>query len=237
MGKLTDYGFTGKIGDLIYSRVGDSIIVRTAPTKMRQTEATKKRSAEFGRASRIGKNLRMQLKPVIFFPSDNKMHTRLISALLLWLRKSYEAGTPCTDIRFIKGFQFTEGDAISARWRVHLEVSQPKDGLLELKIPAFVPIKKMDAPPGTMSVKCDIAVACFNMESGKPGDGISTSICYDYNEVEEPERIVPLPVTTTPGSLIVTAICLQFLVTSMMDLEQMKKKRFIVSEVVSAMYV
>jgi hypothetical protein len=94
----------------------------------------------------------------------------------------------------------------------------------------------MGAPIGTIKVKCDIAVASLNMESGEPGDGISTSIYYDYNQVEVAQRIVPLPVTTTPGSLVVTAICLQFFVTSTMDLEQMKEKGFITSEVLRAMY-
>src|SRR6185312_11340622 len=108
MGKQIDYWFSGKIGGLIYSKVGDSTIIRSAPQNIRQTDGTKKRSTEFGRASRAGKNLRMLLKPVILFPSDNKMQTRLISVLLLWLRKSYEAGTPCTEVRFINGFQFTE---------------------------------------------------------------------------------------------------------------------------------
>ena len=236
MGKQIDYGFSGKIGGLIYSKVGDSTIVRSAPQNIRQTDGTKKRATEFGRASRAGKNLRMLLKPVILFPSDIKMQTRLVSALLLWLHKSYEAGTPCAEVRFINGFQFTEGYTIKERWHVALEVSQPKEGLLELKIPAFVPMKKMSAPIGTIKVKCDIAVAGFNMESGEPGDGISTSIFYDFNEVEVAQRIVPLPVTTTPGSLVVTAICLQFMITSIMDLEQMKEKGFIASQVVSAMY-
>jgi hypothetical protein len=236
MGKLSEFGFTGKIGGLVYSRVGDSTIVRSAPQNIRQTEATKKRAGEFGRASKAGKSLRMQLKPVILFPSDNKMQTRLVSTLLLWLRKSYSPGTPCTEVPFISRFQFIEGHTIRERWNIVLGVSNPDSGLIELKIPAFVPRKKMNAPAGTISAKCDIGVASFHVESGMPGDGNSVSIYYDYDDEEVPERIVSLPVTTTPGSLVVTAICLQFLLPSMMDLEQMKKKGFISSEVVSSMY-
>jgi len=236
MGKLSEFGFTGKIGGLVYSRVGDSTIVRSASQNIQQTEATKKRASEFGRASKVGKSLRMQLKPVILFPSDNKMQTRLVSTLLLWLRKSYAAGTPCVEVPFISRFQFIEGHTIRERWNIHLKVSNPTSGVMELKIPAFVPRKKMNAPTGTATVKCDIAVASFDMESGTPVDDSSTSIYYDYNDAEVPERIVPLPVTTTPGCLVVTAICLQFLLSSIMDLEQMKKKGFITSEVVSSMY-
>jgi hypothetical protein len=95
MGKLIDFGFSGKIGGLIYSKVGDSTIIRSAPRKIKQTDGTKECSTEFGRASRTGKNLRMLLKPVILFPKDSEMHGRLVSTLLLWLRKSYEAGMPC----------------------------------------------------------------------------------------------------------------------------------------------
>lgn len=72
---------TGRIQNLIFYKVGDKYYARTAPARVRQTKATKKRASEFGKASRVGKSLRQQLLSVIPFPADNKMQTRLVSAL------------------------------------------------------------------------------------------------------------------------------------------------------------
>src|SRR5665213_890483 len=187
---------TGRIRDLILYKIGDKYYARTAPGKVKQTKATKKRATEFGKASRIGGCLRQQLLVVIPFPGDNKMQTRLVSVLFQWLRSGYDPSKSCAPVPFISNFQFTEGATITERWRVALEVTNPEPGLLELKIPSFVPSRSISAPAGTVSVKCHIAVAGCNLESGVATGGTSTSIFYDYNEAEVPGQTVMLPAPT-----------------------------------------
>lgn len=61
--------------------------------------------------------LRQQLLPVIPFPVDYKMQTRLVSALFQWLRSGYDPIQPCDDVPLVNNFQFAEGyqnDSISA---------------------------------------------------------------------------------------------------------------------------
>ena len=112
---------TGRIKNLICYKVGDKYYTRTAPGKVKQTKATKKRATEFGKASGMGKCMRQQLLPVIPFPADNKMQTRLVSVLFQWLRAGYDPGQPCNDVSFIKDFQFTEGYSIKERWMIPLQ--------------------------------------------------------------------------------------------------------------------
>jgi len=228
---------TGRIKDLILYKVGDKYYARTAPGKVNQTKATKKRATEFGKASRIGGCMRQQLFPVIPFPGDNKMQTRLVSALFQWLRLGYDPSKSCARVPFISNFQFTEGSTITERWRVAVEVTNPESGLLELKIPSFVPSKSMSAPPGTTSVKCHIAAAGCNVESGVATGGFSTIIFYEYNEAEVQEQTVTLPVPTPAGSLVVTAVSLEYNFIKNDHLEKTKNKAFMPSGVVSAVYL
>ena len=228
---------TGRIKDLILYKVGDKYYARTAPGKVKQTKATKKRATEFGKASRIGGCLRQQLLAVIPFPGDNKMQTRLVSVLFQWLRSGYDPSKSCAPVPFISNFQFTEGATITERWRVALEVTNPESGLLELKIPSFVPSRSISAPAGTVSVKCHIAVAGCNAESGVATGGFSTSIFYNYNEAEVPEQTVMLPAPTPAGSLLVTAVSLEYNFQKNGHLEKTKNKAFMPSGVVSAMYL
>jgi hypothetical protein len=171
---------TGGIDNLIFYKVGNKYYTRTAPVKVKQTKATKKRAGEFGKASTIGKCLRQQLLPVIPFPADNKMQTRLVSALFQWLRSGYDPVQPCNDVLFANNFQFTQGYTITERWMIPLQVSNPEVGIMDLKIPAFLPIKATSVPAGTVSVQCNIAVAGYDVESGVATGNISTSILYDY---------------------------------------------------------
>lgn len=227
---------TGRIQNLIHYKRGDKYYVRTAPFKVKQTKATKKRATEFGKASRAGRNLRRQLLPVIPFPADNKMQTRLVSALFQWLRSAYDPVKPSNIVPFVNNFQFTEGYGITERWRVALQVMNPEVGKLELKIGAFVPVKSISAPAGTVSVKCNIAVAGCDVESGVPTGGISTSIVYPYNESEMPEQIVSLGVTTPAGALVVMAISFEYHFLKNEHLTKTQNKAFMPSGVVSAMY-
>src|SRR5574338_763320 len=101
---------TGRIQNIVFYKRGDKYYARSVPGRIRQTKATKKRATEFGRASRAGKVLRQQLLPVIPFPADNKMQTRLVSAIFKYLQSPQaEAPGSSSDLPFITGFQFTTG--------------------------------------------------------------------------------------------------------------------------------
>ena len=113
---------TGKIGNIIFYKRGDKYYARSVAGHTRQTKATKKRATEFGKASRAGKILRQQLLPVIPFPADKKMQTRLVSDLFSWLRSGFDPGQPCDPVLFLNNFRFTESDTIAERWRVSLDV-------------------------------------------------------------------------------------------------------------------
>ena len=148
---------TGRIQNIVFYKRGDKYYARSVSGGIKQTKATKKRATEFGKAATAGKILRQQLLPVIPFPADNKMQTRLVSDLFSWLRSGFDLEQPCDPVPFLNDFSFTESDTIAERWRVSLEITKAADGMLQMKIPSFVPAKNLLAPAGTVLVKCHIA--------------------------------------------------------------------------------
>lgn len=231
-----DVQLTGRIQNLIFYKRGDKYYVRTVPVKVKQTKATKKRATEFGKASRIGKGLRQQLLPAIPFPADNKMQTRLVSALFQWLRSGYDAAQPGDEVPFVNNFPFTEGYSVRERWNVALKVTKPEEGLLQVTIPAFVPVKSISAPAGTVAVKCNIAATACTVANGITAGGTCTSLHFDFNEVEVPERVVSLPLPTSTGNLVVTAISLEYHFLKNGYVQKTANKVFMPAGVVSAMY-
>jgi hypothetical protein len=227
---------TGRIGNIVFYKRGDKYYARSVPGRTRQTKATKKRATEFGEASSAGKILRQQLLSVIPFPADNKMQTRLVSDLFSWLRSGFDRGQPCDPVLFLNDFSFTEGGTVAERWRVSLEVMKTADNMLQMNIPAFVPVKNIVAPAGTVSVKCHIATGGYDLKNGGETGGFHTSFNFNYNDEPVPGQSISLPTPTPSRRLIVTAVSLEYYFNKNGHLQKSMNKAFMPAGVVNAMY-
>lgn len=228
---------TGRIQNIVFYKRGDKYYARSVSGGIKQTKATKKRATEFGKASRAGKIVRQQLLPVIPFPADNKMQTRLVSELLSWFRSGFDPGQPSDPVLFLNDFRFTESDTVAERWRVSLEITKTSDNMLQMRIPAFVAVKNIVAPAGTVSVKCNIATGGYDLKHGGVTGGFSTSLHFNYNEEPVPEQIISLPTPTPSGSLIVTGVSLEYYFTKNGHLQKSMNKAFMPAGIVKAMYL
>jgi len=228
---------TGRIQNIVFYKRGDKYYARSVSGSIKQTKATKKRAGEFGKASGAGKILRQQLLPVIPFPADNKMQTRLVSDLCRWLRSGFNPEQPCDPVPFLNDFSFTEGDTIAERWRVSLEVTKAAEDMLQMKIPAFVPAKEILAPGGTVLVKCHIATAGYDLKNGGNTGGTSTTLNFHYDNEPVTEQIISLPTTTSSQTLIVTAVSLEYYFNKNGHLQKSVNKAFIPAGIVKAIYL
>lgn len=229
---------TGRINNLVFYKLGDRYCVRTVPQHVKQTKATKERGKQFGIAARSGKAVRQQLLQVIPFPSDNNMQTRLVSAIYQYIKSP--AGTaPASnnELPFISGFRFTDGYTINERWDVALTVNRDAAGTLQLNIPAFVPVKDISSPAGTVSVTCNISAGGFDRATGIATGGYSTSLHFDYNDIEIASQAVSLPIPLEPASVIVTGVYLQYNMIKNGQIVQINKKAFMPAGIVSAIYL
>ena len=229
---------TGRINNLVFYKLGDRYCVRAVPQRVKQTKATRTRGKQFGIASRAGKAVRQQLLPVIPFPSDNNMQTRLVSAIYQYIKTTDgTAPTSNMNLPFITGFQFTTGYTVHERWKVALTVNRDAAGTLQLSIPAFIPSKDISAPAGTVSVTCHIAAGGFDRATGIATAGYATSLHFEYNDTQIPAQVVALHIPIPRGSVIVTGIFLQYNMIKNGREVATNKQAFMPAGIVSAMYV
>ena len=227
---------TGRIQNLVFYKLGDRYCVRTIPQKVKQTKATKARGKQFGVASRAGAALRRQLLPVIPFPSDNNMQTRLVTAIYRYLQSVEKIQPGNVDqLAYLDGFQFTNGYTIQERWNVALTITRETESGLQLNIPAFVPVKNISAPAQTVAILCEISAGGFDRKTGNPTGGFSASFRFEYNGFKVPAQVIQMPVPTPQGSVIVTAISFQYQMMKNGHEVPVKKKVFMPAGIVSAM--
>jgi hypothetical protein len=123
MARVTDVFMSGTVGNLVLYRRMDKNCARLKRDGIQQTAATKIRSANFGIASTAASHLRRGLYAVIPHPTDRSMQSRFSGAIAKWLRlQDVDTLPPCDAAPCISGFQFTNGDAFSERFRVPITV-------------------------------------------------------------------------------------------------------------------
>ena len=231
--------FSGRLGNLVFFQVKGKTFVRTWPSEIKQTKATKTSARIFGRASAIGAVIRKQLLPALSLESDNRIQTRFATAIAKWL-KAQESGImkPESALSYIQGFQFTEGPSLYERWNPNWIVRNPAPGLLEMKLPGFIPAKSISAPAHTVSVICHIVAARCYMEKGKTaGEAVSAELKIEYNDKLVPAQTISLKFPTPRSGLVVTAVSLTYVILKSDYEHVLKSKRFQPAGIVSAMYL
>ena len=142
------------------------------------------------------------------------MQTRLVGEIYTWLQGArLQPASVVTQPDFIN-FKFSTGNpALSARWLVALTVSKPADGQIQIAIPSFIPKSAFRPPKKASSVICKIASVVIDIEKKKDIGAAKNEISYtlDQKKVEAQKIIQELPMPA--GSLLITALCLEFCTT------------------------
>lgn len=231
--------FSGRLGNLVFFQAKGKTFVRTWPSEIKQTKATKASAKVFGRASAIGAALRKQLLPALSLEPDNRIQTGFAAAIAKWLRaKENGIMEPESALSYIRNFQFTEGPSLYERWNPNWIFYNPSPGLLEMKLPEFIPAKSISAPAHTVSVICNIVAARCYMEKGKTvGNAVSTKLTIEYNDKPVPAQTISLKFPAPKSGLVVAAVSLTYMVLKSGYEQISKSKGFRPAAVVSAMYL
>ena len=72
------------------------------------------------------------------------------------------------------------------------------------------PQKNISVPVRTVAVVSRISAGGFERKTGNPTGSFSTSLRYEYNNVEMPEQVIAIPISTPSESVMVTGISLQY---------------------------
>ncbi len=237
MAKLDPMGIVGRVGDLIHYRVGKNYFVRAAPRKFKQTKATKARASEFGRASTISSTIRKQLRSVIPNVSERKMRGRLLGLVFQWLSSKWGPKSDKPRIGKLIGFSFSETkNSIRERWKSNFQVNFIA-GLVELRIPEFIPEATVQAPKGTGLVVCKIAVGVCNISNGAALGNFSTELSFNYNNKTVAAQIISMKLPMPKGSLIVVGMNLEYMISESGDATPITNIAYMPAEIVDAKFM
>jgi hypothetical protein len=229
-------GISGKIGNMIYFQRNGETFMRSVG-KVKQTKATEKWKKKFGMASRVGKQLRILLKPVIPFPLDKSMQSRFSGSISKWLKKEDPGNIqPSDNLSFVKGFSFNQKTSVDERWKAGPEVKRTGKNIFDIIIPAFVPIEKISAPVNTSMVKCTITTAACRFANVSPGGSMTTVIEFPYDSSRITAQTVQHKLPLEKGSIVVTAILLTYLIDKQGGISDNTREAFIPATVIGAMY-
>ena len=171
----------------------------------------KTRSRNFGLASGATSTLRTILNKFLPYPTNRGMQIRFTGAVAQWIGgREIKDILPETNIGPLADFQFNDMCRLQTRWKANLEVLNPAEGLLQLKVPAFTPLKSIMARKDTVSVTLQVSVAAVDLVTGIAGKDFSIGIEISYDDAETGPYLVDMPVNMERGTLIVTACSLQY---------------------------
>lgn len=237
MARVTDVFISGTMGNMVlYRRMGKNC-ARLKREGIQQTMATKIRSENFGIASRAAKYLRKGLQPAIPVPTDRAMQSRFSGAIAKWLRLTNAETLPACDIiPYVSSIQFTNGDDFSDRFNIPVTVSSPEKNMITVCVDAFVPVKKVVAPAGTLTLELVIAVAGCVLRTGMPSGSRVQRIQVPYNNDTIASQVLKFPVEIPAGSLTVTAAWLQYFVLKNNRISRCENTDFMPAGVLNASY-
>jgi hypothetical protein len=232
----TQMGMTGRIGNVVHYKMGDKFYTRSLPRKYKQTKRTKAKSFEFGMASTIAMLIRRNLYSVIFDSEDRKMQTRLVGEIYQWFQNARHQPASKTNQPSLVGFKFSESPGFSSRWTAKFEVSSPASGQIEIAIPSFIPKSAFLAPPNATAVICKIATVVIDIVNKEKLRSTKNEISYDLDQNRVPAQKIIQELPMPPGSLIITGMCLEYIVDRHHNSVPTNDKLFKPSRIIYSVY-
>ena len=194
--------FNGVIGDIVFYSAKGREFARRKPNITKERIAndpafapTRQNNAEFAKASRAGKELRMCLHPLICKGMDGRLVNRLNSALLKVLKSDPEGDRGQRnimkgDITKLDGFMFNTKVSLSGillvkpQWRIARTT-----GRVTTSLPEFIGDTMIKKRPGVTQCKIVTAVVALDLDKPACVADFNSSPLIALNATE-PEDIV-----------------------------------------------
>jgi hypothetical protein len=225
----------GRVGNLVFQEFRGKQGVRTLGDTSKRTAGSERSSNRFGIGQRCGATLRWELAPAIPFPKDKSMQGYFGGAITKWIAATGEQGpVPQTALSFLQDFSFNSLTNIRERWKVNLLFSQSSLPVFQLLVPGFVPKDMVIAPANTAKLLCTIATAACSLPDGILTGSHHFSYEMPYNNQPVAAQLLDIPVSPAEGSLLVTAVRLQYILANG---RETGNKKFMPASVADARFV
>lgn len=168
----------GTIGDVTFYKSKDGFRIRSKGGVNRDKilngpsyQRTRENLAEFGRAGKAGKTLRMAFLSLLQQVSDGRMVSRLTREMYRVIQSDADSNRGQRNVldgetEMLQGFEFNEAGKLSTTIMAPYTVGIDRaTGKASLSVPAYTPTSAISAPPGTTHYRLMFGAAEINFEA------------------------------------------------------------------------
>jgi hypothetical protein len=216
MARQRDSKLVGTIGNLIfYNHLGD-YRMRTKPVSVKRTTASVNSGLNFGKASKMSRQIRNLIAPVNPSKSDGHASYRFTGALnkfISWKEKQFPASPiPKNGLPFIQGFQFNDQADLTSITAIQVSVKPVDSGMLKINLAYFIPSQSLHAPSNTNSILFKMVFTGTSLTDVETKMLGTTEIEIPYNcEIFQPPVLL-MPGATNSDDLLIMVMAVQYMV-------------------------
>ena len=213
----------GTIGDITFYKSQDGFLARqkggidgdriaTDPS----FERTRENGAEFGRAGKAGKLLRVAMQGLLQNASDNRLSSRLTTEMVKVVKADLtsERGLRNVldgEIELLQGFEFNSNGKLStALYAPYSATIDRPTGEVTVTLPSFIPGQMIAAPTGATHFKVVSGAVEVDFEAGTYVVDIKESAQLPLDN--QPTAVINLESVLTPASVhpLIVALGVEF---------------------------
>ncbi len=216
MARQRDSKLVGTIRNLIlYNHLGD-YRMRLKPESVRRTPASIQSGLNFGKASKLSRQIRTLIAPINPVNTDThstNLFTGALNKFINWNEKQ-DTGSPVLqkELPFITGSQFNGQAKLTSISAIRVSANTSESGLPEFRFAPFIPSESLHASFYTDHILFKIIFISVNftdMTTEKIG---MTEIKIPYNTELFQPPVIPMAPTVIPGKLIMMVLAVQYMV-------------------------
>jgi hypothetical protein len=228
MARQRDAKLVGTVGNVIfYNRMGE-YYMRAKPVSVRRTEASVNSGLNFGKASKISRQIRNFIDEIN--PSKSNIQAYrfngAIHKFISWKEKKDAASiTMPKKLPFISGFQFNDQAVLSSIIAIQPSVRSIHSRVTEISLPPMITSQSLQAPSNTSSILFKMILMGVDLEHAKTKLLGKSELEIPFsNETFQPS-VISIPASSKPGDLVILAMAVQYIVNKNGEVELQNDKK------------
>ncbi len=223
MARQCDSKLTGTVNNLIFYKFRGGYYMRTKPVSVKRSRASVHSGLNFGKASKISKQIRNQIVTINPSKSGSRTMYRFTGALNKYIGWQ-EKQDPASPVRrnglpFIQGFQFNEQADLSSIMAIRVSISSSESGLMEIRFAPFVPGEALQAPFNTDHILLKWIITSTGLADVKTEKLAMGEMRIPYvHELFQPP-VISIPVIAKPENMMLMVLAVQYMVNKKNGIE------------------
>lgn len=231
MAKLDKNTRKGTLGEFIYYNWKGKQCIRAKPVKFERTEASVKSAFNFGKASRMGSNIRDVIKSINPSKKDIQVTYRFTGALnkfISWREKQTSVPVDISGgIPYLKDFQFNDQADIRNMPFLKVSAKMTTPGIIEISLPYFKTKEMIPNYIRANRYKCKMILMGID-----PVTDEAIEYCKTVIDIPTLVKIFDLPVQTMstakePGKLMILVMALQYFRSTNDETDMLTEKKML----------